>query len=104
METNGVSGTPLLTVHPQNRTKGIAWLVSNCHPESKRELFVESLQRHIPVDVYGKCGEVREVCRKCSCFMYAVSSKIFLLWRCNGTGGQGGFLALYREMLPSALT
>ena len=61
-ETNGIASigsTPLLPVS-LNKTKDIAWLVSNCHTQSKRELFVEAMQKYIPVDIYGRCGQVRK--------------------------------------------
>ena len=35
----------------------MAWLVSHCSTQSKRELLVKTLQRYIPVDIYGKCGK-----------------------------------------------
>ena len=31
--------------------------VSNCHSASRREFYVKELRKHVPVDVYGKCGE-----------------------------------------------
>ncbi|KAG8193811.1 hypothetical protein JTE90_029545 [Oedothorax gibbosus] len=42
--------------HNRYKKKMVAWLVSNCHTPSKREDFVEELQKHIPVDIYGTCG------------------------------------------------
>ena len=36
-----------------------AWFVGNCDSESKRELYVQELQNHIDVDIYGKCGPLR---------------------------------------------
>ena len=33
--------------------------VSNCHSASGREIYVRELQKHIPVDIYGKCGEFK---------------------------------------------
>ena len=40
------------------KTKLVAWLVSNCKTSSRREEFVKQLQQHIPIDVYGKCGNL----------------------------------------------
>ncbi|XP_037024245.1 alpha-(1,3)-fucosyltransferase C-like [Bradysia coprophila] len=40
----------------QRKTKQIAWFVSNCESFSRREEIVEKLGRHIPIDIYGKCG------------------------------------------------
>ncbi|XP_067947580.1 alpha-(1,3)-fucosyltransferase C-like [Watersipora subatra] len=38
------------------RSKQIAWLVSNCITSSRREEFVEELQKYIDVDIYGGCS------------------------------------------------
>lgn len=35
----------------------VAWIVSNCRTRSKREKYVEELQKYITVDIYGECGE-----------------------------------------------
>ncbi|XP_076047876.1 alpha-(1,3)-fucosyltransferase C-like isoform X2 [Oratosquilla oratoria] len=40
----------------KNKSLLVSWLVSNCKTSSRREAYVEILKRHIPVDVYGKCG------------------------------------------------
>ncbi|VDO99986.1 unnamed protein product [Soboliphyme baturini] len=40
----------------KHKTKFVAWFVSNCNTPSKREYYVKELQKHIPVDIYGKCG------------------------------------------------
>ena len=40
-----------------NKTKLVAWLVSNCHSSSAREAYVNELKKHIDVDVYGRCGK-----------------------------------------------
>ncbi|XP_061188839.1 3-galactosyl-N-acetylglucosaminide 4-alpha-L-fucosyltransferase FUT3-like [Saccostrea echinata] len=34
----------------------VAWIVSNCRTRSKREKYVEELQKYVNVDVFGKCG------------------------------------------------
>ena len=38
------------------KTKGVAWIVSNCHSSSGREQYVNELKKFIQVDVYGSCG------------------------------------------------
>lgn len=43
--------------YARGKTKLVAWFVSNCETESKREKYVENLKKYIQVDVYGKCGE-----------------------------------------------
>ena len=37
--------------------KPVAWLVSNCHTSSQREKYVSELQKHVPVDIFGRCGK-----------------------------------------------
>ncbi|CAG7821812.1 unnamed protein product [Allacma fusca] len=41
----------------QKKSKMVAWIVSNCETQSKRELLVKELKKYIQVDVYGSCGE-----------------------------------------------
>ena len=43
----------------QKKEKLVAWAVSRCHTPSKREKYVSELQKHIPVDIYGKCGTLK---------------------------------------------
>ncbi|KAH9505132.1 hypothetical protein Btru_059645 [Bulinus truncatus] len=38
------------------KTGLVAWMVSNCHVNSRRQDYVRELQKYIPVDIYGKCG------------------------------------------------
>uniref|UniRef100_A0A6A7G3Y9 Fucosyltransferase n=2 Tax=Hirondellea gigas TaxID=1518452 RepID=A0A6A7G3Y9_9CRUS len=38
------------------KTKMAAWFVSNCNPQSGRDILVQQLQKYITVDVYGSCG------------------------------------------------
>ncbi|XP_013385410.1 alpha-(1,3)-fucosyltransferase C-like [Lingula anatina] len=40
----------------RNKSSLVAWMVSNCRTLSKREKYVEELDKYIPVDVYGRCG------------------------------------------------
>lgn len=45
-----------------SKTKAAAWFVSNCHSRSKREKFVESLEKELTklghtIDIYGNCGK-----------------------------------------------
>ncbi|KAI9563032.1 hypothetical protein GHT06_010489 [Daphnia sinensis] len=41
-----------------NKTRSIAWMVSHCETSSNRESYVTQLSKFIPVDVYGKCGDL----------------------------------------------
>ena len=40
----------------RSKTRLVAWMVSHCDTPSQREKYVRELQRYIPVDIYGKCG------------------------------------------------
>ena len=46
-------------VIPTTKTKLIAWFVSRCSTESKREHYVSLLQKFVAVDVYGSCGPLK---------------------------------------------
>ena len=43
----------------QSKTKPVAWFASNCNTNSNREKYVQELQKHIDVDIYGKCGPLK---------------------------------------------
>ena len=40
------------------KTKLVAWFVSNCQSQSKREKYANALAKHVQVDVYGDCGSL----------------------------------------------
>lgn len=42
----------------QKRPKKIAWFVSHCGVESKRDVVAQKISKHIRVDIYGKCGNL----------------------------------------------
>lgn len=42
----------------QNRSKTIAWFVSNCHTVNKREKICYNLQKYLQIEVYGACGNL----------------------------------------------
>ena len=43
----------------ENKRKNIAWIVSHCKTDIKREEYVKKLQQYIDVDVYGNCGQLK---------------------------------------------
>jgi len=51
----GPEPTPLPAL--EARSRAIAWIVSHCDTISGRELYVDLLQEHMPVDIYGSCGD-----------------------------------------------
>lgn len=50
------NSTVSVKVDFHQKTKKIAWFVSNCDSFSRREEIVAKLGYHIPIDIYGKCG------------------------------------------------
>ena len=46
------------TNYSATKTRNVAWFVSNCRTQSRREDYVTELQKYIDVDVYGKCGNL----------------------------------------------
>ena len=41
----------------EKKNRSIAWIVSNCKTDSKREELVAMLKKYIDVDVFGRCGD-----------------------------------------------
>lgn len=41
-----------------SRPKLIAWMSSHCISNSRREEYVQELNKFIPIDVYGTCGNL----------------------------------------------
>lgn len=41
----------------KKRRKLIAWVVSNCHSENKREEYVKELTKYFQVDIFGHCSQ-----------------------------------------------
>ncbi|KAK6641751.1 hypothetical protein RUM44_013466 [Polyplax serrata] len=39
-----------------NKTKTVAWFVSNCAARNNRLQYANELRKYIPVDIYGACG------------------------------------------------
>ncbi|KAK0057503.1 alpha-(1 3)-fucosyltransferase C [Biomphalaria pfeifferi] len=39
------------------KTKWVAWIVSNCDTPSKRDIYIQQMQEIIDVDISGRCGE-----------------------------------------------
>lgn len=71
---------PELKVDLRFKTKPIAWFVSNCFTQSKREIYVKELTRFIQVDIYGQCGNL--VCSRADhdrCFLKVEREYLFYL-------------------------
>lgn len=50
-----------LNVYEQypGKTRTAAWFVTNCKAHNGRQEYVEDLQKYVPVDVYGNCGQFK---------------------------------------------
>ena len=44
--------------HERPNPKMVAWFVSHCHTQSRREIYARELAKHIEVDIYGSCGNL----------------------------------------------
>ena len=42
----------------KDKRRLVAWMASDCFPKNKRNEYVNILQRHIPIDIYGGCGNL----------------------------------------------
>ncbi|RNA24925.1 Glyco 3-alpha-L-fucosyltransferase A [Brachionus plicatilis] len=53
-----------LNLKAKSKNASIAWFVSHCNTNSRREDYVKELSKHINVDVFGKCSsqKIREPC------------------------------------------
>ena len=54
----------------EKKNKLAFWVVSHCETASKRELYVEALQQHLDIDVYGKCGPFECPGDNIDCFLH----------------------------------
>lgn len=52
----------------KTKIKPVAWMVSNCRTESNRSEYVRELMKHIPIDVYGRCGYLFNQTNTCERF------------------------------------
>lgn len=41
-----------------NKTKKVAWFVSNCRTQNRRLQYAQELSKYISVDIYGYCGKL----------------------------------------------
>nr|CDS30042.2 glycoprotein 3 alpha L fucosyltransferase [Hymenolepis microstoma] len=53
------NNTHLLPSYHKNRTKLIAWVVSNGHPSNNRIQFADALAQFVSVDIYGRNGKLK---------------------------------------------
>jgi len=57
----GISKRQMLNtkVNRPTKKKLVAWVASTCPTAVRRESYVRELTKHIPVDIYGSCGQKR---------------------------------------------
>ena len=67
-------GVPLIV-----RRRLLAWMVSHCKTFSQREQYVSQLGQHIPVDVFGSCGERRCAGPRPDCYRQMAQTHLFYL-------------------------
>lgn len=59
------------------KRKLAVWYVSNCEAQSGRELYVNELERHAPIDKYGKCSGDTNCPKGADCFKIHVEPNYF---------------------------
>ena len=57
--TDMINKDPPSPVTLRQKSRTAAWFVTNCKAQNKREWFIDELQKHIQVDVYGICGKLK---------------------------------------------
>ena len=70
----------------RNKSKLVGWLLSSCRSQSSRENYARELMKHIPVDIYGECGN--RTCDKRSkyCRKLIFTYKFYLAFENNLCG------------------
>lgn len=72
------NATPIAGIdYVRNKTKKVAWLVSNCSPANRRREYAYELSKYITVDIYGKCGTKK--CPKNKCINWIAEHYKFYL-------------------------
>ena len=61
----------------KSKNKFVAWFLSSCRSRSFREDYARALMEHIPVDVYGECGN-RTCVKGVACDAFISTYKFFL--------------------------
>lgn len=52
----------------ENKSKLVAWFVTNCDTPIRRENYVTQLRKFIPVDIYGSCGNLKCIKNSTGCY------------------------------------
>ena len=83
------------------RPKLVAWLSSNCYDFVRRMLFVREVNKHVPVETYGKCGANQ--CPASTCSEILSKYKFYLAFEnsiCKDYVTEKFWEALRRKQVP----
>lgn len=90
--------------YAQGKTKLVAWFVSHCVTPGRRENYVEELQRHLPVDIWGACGPFKcEPPRSDKCYQQLAAYKFYLAFEntlCEDYVTEKFFNILSSDVIP----
>jgi len=64
--------------YAKDKTKKVAWMVSNCHTQGRREVYAEELAKYIPIDIFGKCGNLTCPKSRVECEQTLLNYKFYL--------------------------
>ena len=104
--------SPMAVPSPERlraKPKLVLWIVSNCWPQSVRNLYYKELLKYVPVDVYGACGNLS--CTSSlpgiKCIRNLSASYMFYLafenGFCQGYYTEKAFHPLVHNMVPITL-
>jgi len=90
-----------------NKTRKVAWFVSNCNPSNKRFQYFQQLSKHIEIDVYGRCGNFSCKRGSSNCDDIVRDYKFYLAFEnsnCNNYITEKAFYYTYRlNVIPVVL-
>ena len=91
----------------KNKNKMMAWFVSSCSARSRRQEYFEELRAYVPIDVYGKCGNMS--CEKGSMGCYEMLQRDYKFYfaaensLCKDYLTEKVWLALRYDVIPVVL-
>ena len=87
----------------RHKKRKVAWFVSNCYPTSQRSEYVNELNKHIEVDIFGKCGSNSCTDRPTCNHMLSTDYKFYLAFEnslCRDYVTEKFFNALVNDVVP----
>lgn len=79
------------------KTKLVAWVASNCNTAGRRLQYVSALSKYLPIDIYGKCGDLN--CEGENCWSELEQKYKFFLAFENNICADYATEKLYRTMM-----